>query len=277
MANGLAVSASEPHYLPDLDSVVVVRYVRGRWLPVMQVRGCDDGLHFQSLPGNRILAVRSQSRRRPDALVEANAIVYSDAGAITARLALGDGIADVQATTAGDIWVAYSLQGTMGDYGVNGWGRISPELWVAPSGESGLVRFGAEGMTKAAFRPPHGFLPIVDCSALNVGRHGAWVSYHPRFPIVHVGVGDRSTGWDNEGIWGVDAFAVSGTSIFLHALTGVDHEWIQGRLVDGKLSYIHSLVALSNSGVQLSKLLRVVGRGSYLHAFTEIGWLRVIG
>src|SRR4051794_1681598 len=97
--------------------------------------------HVQALPDGGILVVGTRSVRAPDGTTDSNAVVYAADGRERARFLAGDGVEDVQVTAEGELWVSYSDEGTMGDFGRYGWGRLSPRTWIEPVGGCGLARF----------------------------------------------------------------------------------------------------------------------------------------
>lgn len=227
----------------------------------------------ERLPGDRWLLAATMSPRGPDGGGIPNAVVISAAGAVEERFSIGDGVDDLQAGPEGDLWVSYQFLGTMGDYGRNGWGRLSPVLWIEPIGGSGLARFDRHGGKAYDFSPPPGASPVMDAFALNVGDEHTWVCYHPGFALIRV---DRRNGvqaWRSP-VWGVDALAVAGDRVFLHRLGRPAAAWVLGRLgSEGEL------VALEPAALEPFtedvEIQRVVGRGSCLHVFTATAWYRL--
>jgi hypothetical protein len=87
---------------------------------------------------------------------------------------LGDGIADVQATPDGEIWVSYFDEGVFGD-GIGRYGAICFDA-------HGDLRFNYGEYAK------HEGLPLIsDCYAMNVSASGdVWLNYYTDFPLVHL-------------------------------------------------------------------------------------------
>ena len=73
--------------------------------------------HLQPLPGDEILLVGARCKRLADGTAEHNAHIYGSDGLLRRTATFGDGIANVQATTSGDIWVSYFDEGIFGNYG----------------------------------------------------------------------------------------------------------------------------------------------------------------
>jgi hypothetical protein len=236
-----------------------------------------------SLPGRVEVAERlstdswllaaTSSPRCDDGSGVPNAMVITESGVETVRFSIGDGVEDVQAGPEGDIWVSYQSLGTMGDYGRNGWGRLSPVLWIEPIGGSGLARFDLAGNKTYDFTPPPDDLPVMDAYALNVGRDCTWLVYHPGFNLVRLDSWGEVRVWKSP-VWGVDAVAVAGDRVLMHRLGWPEHAWVVGKLGPG--SELDEIVPASIDlrGYE-GQLQRVVGRGSYMHLFTAAAWYRL--
>jgi len=82
--------------------------------------------------------------------------IYGFDGALRRTTTFGDGIADVQTTTRGDIWVSYFDEGVFGNYG---WGYDEAST---PIGAPGLVRFDRQGSVLWSYHPPPGVGTIDD-------------------------------------------------------------------------------------------------------------------
>jgi hypothetical protein len=172
----------EPH-----DWIVVRAYATGPARRV-HVRGELPSFHYvQALPEGVLLVAARCVWRRGGA--DKNAVIVGDDGKVIRRLVLGDGINDVRATEAGEIWVSYFDEGVFGN---RGWRNPGPE----PIGAPGLVCFDAEGETRARYdTTAAGTDMICDAYALNVDRDGdVWVYFYTEFPIVRVRRG-RYTRW----------------------------------------------------------------------------------
>jgi len=109
----------------------------------------------------------------------------------------------VQATTVGQLWVAYRDEGVDGSHGWGGPG--GPE----PIGSAGLVRFDLDGCRQWASRPPAGLDPIGDASAMNVADEDVWLCCYPDFPLVRLPTAGPSQAWPTW-LGGVRALAVDG-------------------------------------------------------------------
>jgi hypothetical protein len=87
-----------------------VRIIRFDGEDVTQFDIPDQYFNFsfvQPLPENEILLVGARTRQYTDATYDLNAHIYGKAGEFRRAFLLGDGIADVQATSDGRIWTSY--------------------------------------------------------------------------------------------------------------------------------------------------------------------------
>ena len=155
------LSATEVPY-----PLVVRHYDEGRWVTRLETNQNYILPQAQILPGREILVVGKYSRRLDLNRVELNASLYGSNGELRHGALFGDGVQDVLATARGDVWVSYFDQGTVGDYGRLGWGRLSPEEWIDPVGYTGLVCFDHSGAKRFEFSPPPDFRIMTDCFAL---------------------------------------------------------------------------------------------------------------
>ena len=220
---------------------------------------------LQPLPNDEVLVVSRHSRRHPDGTVEPNATVLGPDGRERRRFGIGDGVADVQTTPDGWIWVAYTLQGTMGDFGRMGWGRLGPDEWVDPVGYSGVVAFDASGRRRLEYVPPEGLEIMNECCALNAQTGGAWACYHPGFPLVWIGADGRTAGW-RTGLSDIEAVAVDGDRVLLAAAAGSHRGW-RARLGLGRLDEVEELELQIDPPPE-----RILGRGDALYAAAGGSW-----
>jgi hypothetical protein len=230
--------------------------------------------HVQVLSDDRLLVVGSTSYRSVDGLVEANAVIFAPDGAVTARFTVGDGVEDVQTTAADEIWVSYFDDGTMGDFGRFGWGRLSPEVWIDPIGRTGLRRYDGAGTPLYEFAPPTGVETIADCVTLNVTPDGAaWISYHPRFPLVRIPDAGEAAAWSTD--WDtVDALAVLDARVLYYGrFKGRRDTCRVAALGPGPtLTPLRSFEASLPHGRRLGNARWVIGRGAVLHAVDGRAW-----
>ena len=127
--------------------------------------GGESFSFLQPLPGGFLLAESRQDGFDP------NAFTYDQSGKPIRSFCIGDGVQSVQTTTAGDIWVSYFDQGTLGN----------------TIARAGLLCFNADGEPIYTFQPVVGLDRILDCYALNVENDDtAWIYYYSPFPIVRI-------------------------------------------------------------------------------------------
>ena len=158
---------------PD-DATVLVLGEDGRLLQRLELGGLElERPMVQPLPDGEVVVVGARCRRFADGTAELNAQVHGPDGTQRRAFTLGDGIRDVQATTVGQLWVAYRDEGVDGSHGWAGPG--GPE----PIGSAGLVRFDLDGCRQWAYRPPAGLDPIGDASAMNVADEDVWLCCYP--------------------------------------------------------------------------------------------------
>jgi hypothetical protein len=218
---------------------------------------------LQPLPGDEVLLVNARCRYLSEARHERNARVYSREGVPLRELTLGDGIADVQATSGGQVWVSYFDEGVIGN---RGWGGGGP---LTPIGEDGLVRFDAWGQRQESgvTMALGGERRIVDCYALNVVSDAeTWFYSYTDFPLVRLRPGRPATVWESP-VRGAHAIAVSdthvlfggcyddGAQLLLYALYGKGQQ---------RLSPI-ARVELADADGRAWKPSRLRGRGPWLH------------
>ena len=172
----------------------------------------------QPMPGGRFLVAGARCRWRPEG-PDRNAVLYDADGQVVSEHVLGDGIAHVLATSAGQVWAGYFDEGIYGNYG---WGLgDGPE----PVGVYGIVRFSPD--LQPAWHYPKstevGPLDAInDCYALNVDDTSTWACYDSDFPVVRIRDG-AVTGWHNN-IKGASALAVAGSRVALFGGYGPDHD-----------------------------------------------------
>ncbi|TSC33858.1 hypothetical protein [Corallococcus sp. Z5C101001] len=179
-------------------------------------RGAPAFHYIQPLPGDDVLLVNARCRYRSDKQHERNAHVYSRDGTWLRELTLGDGIADVQTTADGQVWVSYFDEGVFGN---RGWGGDASRV---PIGADGLVRFDAMGQRQESGVSMALGLEerIVDCYALNVAsEQETWFYSYTDFPLVRMRPGRPSTVWRSP-VRGAHVIVVSDT----HVLFGGGYE-----------------------------------------------------
>jgi hypothetical protein len=184
---------------------------------------------------------------------------------------LGDGIAHVLATSAGQVWVGYFDEGIYGNYG---WGRADSQ---EPVGAYGIVQFSPD-LEPAWHYPKYTEVgpwdAVSDCYALNVDEAGTWACYYSDFPAVRICDG-AVAGWHNE-IKGASALAVAGSRVALFGGYGPDRD----RLALAELSADRAEPAgeyrvVLPDGKPLPQGTQVIGRGSCLHFLAGTSWYRL--
>ncbi len=185
--------------LADLHAYRVVRYtdqVTQSWTIVNQMMFYAFA---EPLPEQELLLVCPAAVLYEPNLFTLNAAVFTSEGTLRCRFLLGDGIATVQTTSTGHIWVGYLDEGIYGRYGwgssrrvrrLNGQGvrlRGSDGQEVAPIGAGGVREWDSTG--RALYRYPaeqHSAM-MADCYALNVvADTTVMLYYYPDFPLVCV-------------------------------------------------------------------------------------------
>ncbi|MEV4370634.1 hypothetical protein AB0J71_26435 [Nonomuraea sp. NPDC049637] len=223
--------------------------------------------HVQPLPDGAVLLVGARCRWR-DGAAESNAAVYDADGKLLRKGVLGDGIADVQTTLSGDIWVSYYDEGV---FGSSGWGeKGSP----TPIGSPRLIRFGAD--LAPAWRYPYDgeFGAISDCYALNVSGNEAWAYYYIDFPLVRVRAG-AVAGWSTQ-VRGAHALVVAGDRVALVGGYGEHRRRVVTGSIKGEgLSVDRPTRLVMPDGRPVPRTAAVLGRGSELHVVVGTTWLKV--
>ncbi|MEU1727320.1 hypothetical protein [Nonomuraea sp. NPDC005692] len=214
-----------------------------------------------------MLLVGARCRWR-DGAAESNAAVYDADGKLLRKGVLGDGIADVQTTLSGDIWVSYFDEGVYGNFG---WGETDNP---APIGSPGLIRFGAD--LAPAWRYPYDgeFGAISDCYALNVTGNEAWAYYYTDFPIVRVRAG-AVAGWPTQ-VSGAHALVVDGDRVALvGGYGGQRRRVVTGNIKGETLSVGRPSRLVMPGGRPVPRGAAILGRGSELHVVVGTAWLKV--
>jgi hypothetical protein len=224
---------------------------------------------IQPMPDGRILIVGARARWHSDG-PDQNAVIYGPDGSVFAQATLGDGIAHVQATPAGHIWVGYFDEGVYGNYG---WGQPGAP---APIGAPGLIRY-RQDLSPDWHYPSDsrtGVDSIDDCYALNVDNETAWACYYSDFPIVGIHDG-QVRGWPNS-ITGARALITDGHHVALVGGYGTDsHRIAAGTLHDDGFALTAEYQLTLPDGQPVPAALAITGRGTELHVVTEDSWYRM--
>ncbi|WP_152990713.1 hypothetical protein [Sphaerimonospora mesophila] len=223
--------------------------------------------HVQPLPDGGVLLVGARCRWCNGA-AEPNAAIYDADGEILREGVLGDGIADVQTTLSGEIWVSYFDEGVYGNFG---WGVTGGP---APIGSPGLIRFRSD--LDIAWRYPYDgeFGAISDCYALNVAGEEAWAYYYTDFPIVRIRAATIA-GWSTE-VRGAHALVVADDRVVLVGGYREDR-WrlVAGRIQGETFSADRPATLVMPNGRPIPRTATVLGRGSELHVVVGQSWLKL--
>lgn len=254
--------ASFPASRPDEPYDLMVMRFADQLIDQINLRGVDQSHpKIQVFPGGSILIVGSRCKNLPSG-PELNAAVYSSNGELEQRFCVGDGIADVQISEHGDIWVSYFDEGVFGNFG-----------WNQPMGAFGLNCFNRCGELIWRFSAPEGLDEIADCYAMNVDGDNVWLCYYTDFAFVRVDKNKKKHVWKNQ-VHGAHALAVDGDRVLLFG--GYDKD--KNRCV---------VQTLSSSGVAKNKTrysikasfdlepTGVVARGANLNVVHEGMWYQL--
>jgi len=166
-----AANASFPKQRASSPNRFRVHYQAGEEWVHLDLQPTAENYHaVQPLPRDRWVLVRGRAGGEDDR----NAHVYEADGTPAHSFHAGDGIADVQATERGSIWVSYFDEGVFGD---------------TPLGRSGLACFDRDG--QPAFHlgnlPDPVLTSMADCYALNVcSDRETWLYFYTDFPLVRL-------------------------------------------------------------------------------------------
>ena len=224
---------------------------------------------IQPMPDGRILVVGARARWHSDG-PDHNAIIYGPDGNALTQATLGDGVAHVQTTPAGYVWVGYFDEGVYGNYG---WGEPGAP---APIGSSGLIRFSPDLSPDWHYgsNDDTGEDDIDDCYALNVADETAWSCYYSDFPVVRIRDG-QVRGWPNS-VTGVNALVADGHHVALVGGYAADsHRITAGTLHDEEFAVTAEYELTLPDGSPVPATLAVIGRGPELHVITENIWYRI--
>lgn len=224
--------------------------------------------YVQLLPNSEVLLVFSRSERLSDGTYERNAVTYSADGTRGRSLTFGDGIADVQTTATGEIWVSYFDEGIFGN---DSW-TLGDE--TIPVGATGLELFDRAGNRLWQFSPPANFDYMADCYALNVTNSDVFAYYYTDFPIVRIDQHRGTVGWETK-TSGCTAFATDGNSVLLFGGYYPFKRRCQlGRLGDAALEDVVGVTLTLPSNIPVPET-QVYGRGPVLHAFAGTSWYQI--
>jgi hypothetical protein len=197
---------------------------------------------------------------------ETNATVFDERGAATLERCVGDGVAHVQTTPSGAVWIGYFDEGV---YGNLGWGEPGAP---SPIGASGLLRTGSDLEIDWRY-PGDELLPIDDCYALNVDGETCWAYFYADFALARIEHGNLRL-WATD-VDGAGAFATDGERVALAGGYGKERD----RLVLGRLGAefrrLRRFRLRMSDGRALPAEATMVGRGDTLHVFVGREWYRL--
>jgi hypothetical protein len=209
----------------------------------------NENYHFvQPLPNARWLLVRSRANGEQDH----NARVYEPDGKAASSFHAGDGIADVQATEQGHIWVSFFDEGVFGGSPLGGHGLVSLDNNGRP-----VFRLGdlADPVRES----------MADCYALNVcsGKE-VWLYYYTDFPLVQLLEGTVADWWPTR-VYGSHGFAVAdGWGLFGGSFDRQDSLFL------GELAMLHFReITPTEEGGKPLKGFRPFGRRHLLYLATD--------
>jgi hypothetical protein len=156
----------------DATAEFVVHIQPQHDLGLGRVRWCHD------MPDGRRLWVGARGSQQVP-----NGCITRATGAVERHIFLGDGIASVQVTPTGTIWVGYYDEGLFGNAG-----------WLHPAGGVGLVALASDGTvlhTDADLRPQPMPMMVDDSQVTVVDDHEVWYCYQHRSSYGMLAVRDR--------------------------------------------------------------------------------------
>lgn len=221
---------------------------RDDWLSLDLAETPENYHAVQPLANGRWLLVRC----RADGDRDVNAHIYDADGTPTHSFNAGDGIADVQATERGNVWVSYFDEGVFGDTDL---------------GRSGLVCLGQDG--RPAFRlgdlAESVLRSMADCYALNVcSNRETWLYFYTDFPLVRLLERKVAAHWMMP-VAGSHAFAVDRERVLLGGSYDRRESLFLGRL--DKLDFEE--VTPVDENEQPLRKFRAFGRRHHLYLRTE--------
>jgi hypothetical protein len=253
-----------PGRLPGPAPYPLEIHTHGASRPVVRVEQVDLAAPtVQPVPGGGYLLVGARARWHGE-WAEPNAVALDANGHHLRSFCIGDGVAHVQVSEAGAIWVGYTDEGV---YGNSGWG---PPDGPAPLGAGGLVNWTLEGRKDWVFRGSDVAPPIDDCYAMNLDGESVWASYYSDFPVVHVAPGGDIAPWPSLGSGGRALLVGDGRV----GIAGGYRE-LADRLAVADLSggARRALRIVLPDGSPLPPAAELMARGSALHTVIGGVWL----
>ena len=220
----------------------------------LMIEGERFNIHEVQPLGDRWLLACARSLYRSSKDFEKNGRIYSGDGRFKREILLGDGIASMQATSEGVIWIGYFDEGVFGNYG-----------WSTPVGASGLVAWRSNGEKIWEFQPSGDLDPIYDCYAMNVATaRDVWFYYYNAFPLVWL------HDYKVAGVWHMPLAGSRAFAVF------AGHALFYGGYDDSETFHLYSLEKngdaellaqfdLQNENGQKIEADRIVGRGDTIY------------
>jgi hypothetical protein len=233
---------------PNSFRIHHLAHTEGVWTTLDLPPTPENYFFVQAMPEEQWLLVRS----RAGGVADRNAHLYSAAGGLLRSFHAGDGIADVQATAQGRLWISYFDEGVFGS---------------TPLGTSGLACLDRRG--RPLFRFTNlGDDPLIqsmaDCYALNVcSDRETWLYYYTDFPLVRL-VGRQLAGSWAMPIAGSHGFAVDGQRVLLAGSYSKKSSLFLGVLATLEFQ---ELTPVNEKGAPI-EAFRGFGRGRALHLAT---------
>lgn len=255
-----AASPAEPSFPtvrvdPAVEVRVAVQEPGGRVLAVTTIPELAPAHpRVGLLPGGDLVLVGSRCWWTKEGVVP-NAGVYSPSGHLRTSAVLGDGVASIEVTRRGEIWVGYFDEGIYGNFG---WNRPGPR----PIGAPGLLRYSR--FLDLVWRyPDQARHAIDDGPSLNLVDDVLWMTHDSEYPVVRI-VDGALTVWDSP-LASASAVLVDGDVVALVGRRTV----AVGALRDGAFQ------PTSTCALELPpRPLERVARGPTLHMFDAQGeWL----
>ena len=226
--------------------------VRDGWAVVDIAEAHDEFTSVQPLPQEKWLLARIRS----DGDADANGHIYSAEGTLSAAMPLGDGIADVQTSQGGQIWVSYTDEGIFRGRG-------------ATLGSAGFATFDTEGVQRFSFNALKKW-SIADCYAFNVvSDEEVWLCPYTNFPLFRLQSGQIHRRWDNNPVKGAHAFAVWKSRALFTGGYGQQGKLLMVDLyqLEGEELAKEEYQAVTEGGETI-KFVKAFGRGSRLYLVT---------
>jgi hypothetical protein len=260
--------------------LTVLNFRDGLLTSAVTVRDTPGERRFvQPLGADEVLLVGAATISRP------NARVVDTRGATVREFTLGNGIADVQATKSGEIWVSYYDDGTL----IGSW-KMTTSSHLSAMGDgsnnehSGLLRATKEGTVSWRFTATARIEPIFWCDGLNVFGDGSavWTCYSlPPWseleraakgtcPIVRIDSDGARRVWRLKGD-ARRALAVNDETILVGGGYGGDASPFElGRLGEGViLEHVRSIGGIPS---EAAARVHVIGRGPVMHMIRDTRW-----